>query len=265
MKDTETKITIIIATFNSDLTIENSILSVINQTYKNLELIIIDGGSKDNTLNIINKYKKFIHYWKSEKDRGVYDAWNKALEFSNGDWIYFLGSDDYLSSNDIIENVVRTISEKQLFNYKLVYGRVAIFEKNLILKIKNTDWEKTKNNFFKFGNIHHQGVFHNKNIFKDYGNFDITFKFAADYELILRSTKSQDPFFINILVAYSQVGGLSSQPKNAYKVFLEYKYALLKNSLYHFNLTWFNLLIYSILKLFAYKFLPYKLFISAKR
>ncbi|MCX7738944.1 MAG: glycosyltransferase [Hydrogenothermaceae bacterium] len=96
-------ITVITVVFNGEKYLEETIQSVINQTYPNVEYIIIDGGSADKTLDLINKYERYIDYWVSEKDKGIY-AWNKVLTLSFGHWLSFLGSDDYFDFN-WIENL----------------------------------------------------------------------------------------------------------------------------------------------------------------
>ncbi|NJL12522.1 MAG: glycosyltransferase [Microscillaceae bacterium] len=97
------KISIVTPSYNQGQYIEEAILSVIGQNYPNLEYIIIDGGSTDNTIEIIKKYEKHITYWVSEKDKGIYDAMNKGIDVATGEWIYFLGTDDLLSDNILIK------------------------------------------------------------------------------------------------------------------------------------------------------------------
>lgn len=104
MKDK--KITIVTATYNAAATLEQTILSVLNQTYDNIEYIIIDGASTDGTLDIIKKYSDRLGYWCSEKDKGIYDAFNKGIRQSTGDYIQFLGADDALYEKDTLAKVV---------------------------------------------------------------------------------------------------------------------------------------------------------------
>ena len=96
MKKQYPLISVITVSYNAVSTIEDTILSVINQTYPNIEYIIIDGGSADGTVDIIEKYVDRISYWVSEPDKGIYDAMNKGLKVANGDWAIFMGSDDYV-------------------------------------------------------------------------------------------------------------------------------------------------------------------------
>ena len=98
-------ISVVTVVYNGEKTLEQTILSVVNQTYNNVEYIIIDGGSKDNTLDIIKKYEDKIDYWQSEPDKGIYDAMNKGIKLATGEFIYILGCDDFLIDKDIFENI----------------------------------------------------------------------------------------------------------------------------------------------------------------
>ena len=98
-------ITVITAVLNGENTLERTIQSVIGQDYKNIEYIIIDGGSTDGTLDIIKKYEHAIDYWISETDEGIYGAMNKGIQASSGEWIYFLGSDDYLVADNVLDTI----------------------------------------------------------------------------------------------------------------------------------------------------------------
>ncbi len=106
------KISIITAVLNRVNTIEQTISSVVNQTYQNYEYILIDGGSNDGTVDVIKKYEDQIAYWISEPDNGVYDAFNKGILVAKGEYIHFLGSDDCLYAPDTLENVVKNLNEK---------------------------------------------------------------------------------------------------------------------------------------------------------
>jgi glycosyltransferase involved in cell wall biosynthesis len=103
------KVSIITPSFNSVKTIEKTILSILSQTYEDIECIIIDGGSTDGTVDIIKKYQDKIHYWVSEKDRGISDAFNKGLVVSSGDYINFQGADDYLLENNVIDLMMKNV------------------------------------------------------------------------------------------------------------------------------------------------------------
>lgn len=102
-------ITVVTVVFNGEKFLEETIQSILNQTYDNVEYIIIDGGSTDNTLDIIHKYEHAIDYWISEKDEGIYDAMNKALKLSSSDWINFMNAGDYFNKEDVVFNLSKEI------------------------------------------------------------------------------------------------------------------------------------------------------------
>ena len=117
-KDTSwPKISIIVAVYNSKKTLQRCIDSVFSQTYPHKELIIIDGGSTDGTVDILRANNDKITYWKSEPDNGIYQAWNKALDHAKSDWICFLGADDYLWKPKVCFNAHRIHSPHQILQY----------------------------------------------------------------------------------------------------------------------------------------------------
>ena len=176
------KVTIITVTYNSSETLQKCISSVANQSFSNIEHIIVDGASKDDTLEIIKKnssVSKFI----SEKDDGLYHAMNKGISISSGDIIGFLNSDDIYINNTVIEEVVEKIGKKSSLYADLCYVKKDDLDKVTRLW-KSGDF---KSNNFNFGWMPpHPTFFVKKNIYKKYGLFNLNFKSSADYELMLR-------------------------------------------------------------------------------
>jgi glycosyltransferase involved in cell wall biosynthesis len=205
-------LTVVTATYNSEKTIKDTIESVLNQNYPNIEYVIIDGDSKDFTLDIIksyeNKFKaKGISYkWISEKDSGIYDALNKGIEISSGEWISFLGSDDYYLK-DSLELYGKEIVKRP--DYDFIYSKVQIFQGNKDLKLVDREWSWKV--FKRRMDIAHVGAFHNRNYFKKYGKFSTSYKIAGDYELMLRAQSLLKAFQINTITAKMNYGGISNQ------------------------------------------------------
>ena len=123
------KITIVTVVYNRFTTIEQTISSVVNQTYPNLEYIVIDGGSTDGTVEVIKKYEKDIAYWVSEKDGGIYDAMNKGVRAATGDYIEFIGSDDCLCTYDIVGKVAEELDDETDILSCPIYGVERIARK----------------------------------------------------------------------------------------------------------------------------------------
>jgi len=177
------KVSVITISYNSAETIEETIISVINQDYGNIEYNIIDGGSKDNTLEIINKYKSSISNIISEKDNGIYDAMNKGVKISTGDIIGILNSDDIYKDMNVISDIVSNIKEKDAIYADLVY-----VDRLNINKV-NRYWRsgKYKKSAFLYGWMPpHPTFFVKRNCYKKYGLYNTTLKSASDYELMLR-------------------------------------------------------------------------------
>lgn len=171
-------ISIITVSLNSDKTIQRTIDSVKKQTYKNIEYIIIDGGSIDNTLEIIKKNSSNITKWISEKDNGIYDAFNKGLNIFSGDFIGFLNSDDYLYPNAIetLVNYINTYPEKDFF-----FGSV---KKHWGILHGYKPWKI----FYSWGfySSHSSGFYIKKEAAKIVGTYNLKYKYSADYDYFYR-------------------------------------------------------------------------------
>lgn len=203
------KVSIITVCRNAQDTIEKTIKSVIDQDYKDIEYIIIDGKSTDKTLDVVNKYKDHIDIIISEQDGGIYYAMNKGIEKSNGDIIYFLNAGDLLFKKNTVLNIVNIFLIKKT---NIVYGDVAFYNsdnpKKLILRRQN----KVNNFFLTYGTVSHQSIFTKRNVFKKYGKFNTQFKLQADYEWILRLfiKNKISSYYTNQIITKYLRGGLSS-------------------------------------------------------
>jgi len=179
------KVSIITVVFNARDFIESAIKSVLNQTYKNIEYIIIDGGSTDGTLRVIEKYKDKIAKFISEKDQGIFDGMNKGIKLANGDIVGILNSDDLYASDDIIEKVVKTFKTE---NCDCLWGDLVYVKRKDTNKItrywKSSEYKKGK---FRNGWMpSHPTFFVKREIYEKYGNFRLDLPIAADYEIMLR-------------------------------------------------------------------------------
>lgn len=179
------KISIITVCQNNVNTIEYTIHSVIGQTYKSIEYIIIDGKSTDGTLEIIHKYGDNIHTLISEKDAGIYDAMNKGIRQATGEYIAFLHADDFYANSEVISKAM-TLLQKS--GADAIYGDLQYVDKTNAKKVKR-HWKagQYKKNSFLFGWMPPHPTFIAKaSIYKQYGGFNLQFQSAADYEIMLR-------------------------------------------------------------------------------
>ncbi|MCE3228152.1 MAG: glycosyltransferase [Bacteroidetes bacterium] len=179
------KVSVITITYNSAETLEQTILSVTNQTYNNIEYIIVDGKSTDSTLSIVERHKDKISKVISEKDKGLYDALNKGIDLATGDIIAILHSDDFYINENVIQKYVDVFTKQ---NCEAVYSDLYYVDR------KNTDkiTRKWKSGNYKPGSFlngwmpPHPTFFVKKELYSEFGKFNLDFKTAADYELMLR-------------------------------------------------------------------------------
>lgn len=215
-------VSVITVVYNSVNTIEQTILSVINQTYSNIEYIIVDGGSTDGTLDIIRKYEDKIAYWVSESDKGIYDAMNKGISFATGRLIGIINSDDwyelytveevvkaYVDDSSVIYGLMRYIKDEE------VSGVYTAYPKSISQKM-----------------IPHPTCFVPKAIYDRYGTYDLSYHSCADYHLILRLYKAGVNFItLEVILANFRLGGFSSNIKSLKESFnMRYKMGTISNS-----------------------------------
>lgn len=207
------KISIITVSFNSETTIEDTILSVIGQTYSNIEHIVIDGGSSDNTQSILNKYRCKFSHLVIEKDNGIYDAMNKGIKLCSGDVIGILNSDDIFSENDVISRVAHEFfqhsqAEALLTNITYVNANDLFGNPLRVSSIRHfTPWQ------LRFGfNPPHPGLFLKSIVYKKYGLFKVGYKISADYEFVVRLFLKGKINYVkaNLYSVIMRQGGVSS-------------------------------------------------------
>lgn len=219
--------------YNNVRDIEYTLLSVLKQTYTNIEYIIIDGASRDGTLDIINKYKNSITTLVSEKDNGIYDAMNKGLARATGDYVLFLNSGDALYD----EHTISTIVEKGN-NADIIYGETKLVDENRAIvgdrrhkTPEHFDWKS-----FRYGmNICHQAIYVKRSIAPPY---DLKYQLSADIDWVIRAAKAaKTSQNVHAYVARYLVGGMSQKRhrqslKERYDIFKKH-YGILNNWINH--------------------------------
>jgi len=208
------KISIITVCLNEKDTIEATLLSVFNQTFKDVELIVVDGLSTDGTLDIIDKYKDNIARFVSESDSGLYNAMNKGISLATGDYLLFLNANDSLYNNNVLENVANCLDKNP--QAKMLYGKV-----NFVSEDGSTSdvhsYEQITNHFALLeNNICHQSIFYNLKAFHDFGAYHPDYKIWADYDcnmnlLIKNRLKA---VYLPIIISNFQMGGICTSASN---------------------------------------------------
>lgn len=206
------KVTIITAVFNREKTIGRAIKSVLSQDYHNIEYVVIDGFSQDGTLGVINEFGESISTLISEPDKGIYDALNKGLSYATGDIIGFLHSDDFLSNEMVISDMVKAFVENEKID--LVFGDLSFFAENDLGKVIRN----YKSNFFRPWMMRfalqpaHPTVYAKSSVYKNVGNFNTSYKISADFDWLLRSLIiAKLPYYYNNkMMVKMQKGGAST-------------------------------------------------------
>ena len=231
------KISIVTATYNSGKTVRDTCVSVLKQTYDNYELIVVDGGSKDDTLEIIRHYEPIFKgrmKWISEPDRGIYDAMNKGIAMATGDVVGILNSDDFYSSNGILRMVASSMRNK---NIDAVYGDVHYVHDNDLGKcVRYYSSRAFHRVWMRFGFMPaHPSFYCRREVYEKYGTFDLSYKVAADFECLLRLI-----FLHRIRTMYlpldfvtMRTGGASTQGFASHKqIMSDHQLAFKKNGVY---------------------------------
>lgn len=204
------KISLITATYNAESTISRCIESVIAQDFDNFEYIIIDGGSTDNTVQLINRYKDRIHIFLSEPDNGVYDAMNKGIKLAQGEIIGTLNADDFFAANDILSVIAAAFAQQTV---EIVYGNLDYVKPGGVIIRKWRTGEYVKGMFNRGWMPPHPTFYCKKYLFERLGFYKPEYGTAADYELMLRFMHGNNyaAFYVNRVIVKMQCGGMSNK------------------------------------------------------
>ena len=207
------KLSIITVVYNNERTIEDAINSVFRQSYKNIEYIIIDGKSTDNTLLLIKKHADGIHKIISEPDQGIYDAMNKGISLATGEVVGILNSDDVYADEKVLESVMQQFLNDPALD--MVYGDLVYVQSDDLDEVVRT-WKSMSyyEEYFEDGHVPpHPTLFLKKAVYQQSGLFDIKMKLAADYELMLRIFKKYHfkSVYLSRLLVKMRLGGSTNK------------------------------------------------------
>lgn len=213
-------ITIITSTYNAVNDLPWTIKSIREQTYPNIQWIIADGGSSDGTVDLLKQNEDIIDYWFSEPDEGIYDAWQKTIDYINGEWVQFLGAGDELKNPDVYLNLIPMLLVDK-GKHKIIYGSLELISEKdrRVLKIIDRPWDKIKNKWDGFRPklpIHPEVIHHHSIINK--GCFGDDYKIAGDSFLLLSTLVDSEPMYKPICITKMQYGGISTELNNIFIV-----------------------------------------------
>jgi glycosyltransferase involved in cell wall biosynthesis len=241
------KLSIITVSKNSDKYIEKTLQSVISQTYKNKEFIVIDGGSSDKTLDIIRQYESNINAFVSESDDGIAEAMNKGIDLATGDYLLFLNSDDYFIDDTVLEKVSSYINENlDIYFFKVLF----LYEDERTITSLNHGLGLLTN--FKMGSCH-QGQFISRKLFLDLGKLDTRLKINFDYDFILRAYKAGASYkSYNDIVSVMRQVGISSR-----RDWIGFKCRYDEEKIVHYK-NCSSSSIYYVYKIYWFLYIPYR-------
>lgn len=232
------KISLITITYNSAKTLEDTLTSVVKQTYSDVEYIIVDGASKDNTVSIIKKYEPLFEgriKWISEPDKGLYDAMSKGIRMATGDVVGILNSDDFFTSNDVLQKVAESFEQDSLLD--AVYGDVHFVHPNNLNKcVRYYSSKVFKRDLMRMGFMPaHPSFYIRRECFEKYGLYKTDYKVAADFEFLLRviyNAKIKTKY-LPIDMVTMRTGGASTSGLESHKqIMKEHLRAFRENGIY---------------------------------
>jgi glycosyltransferase involved in cell wall biosynthesis len=223
-------ISVIIATYNSAGTLSRALESVLSQT-ESVELLIVDGGSRDGTMAIVSSYGKSVHWAISEADGGVYDAWNKALEYAGREWVLFLGSDDWFPHSGCLRHALDCAAASGQ-NAQIVYGSVDVVGPNgEVIRQDNCAIPNMWASLHRGMPFTHTGTLHRLELFARYGLFDSSLRIAGDYDFMLRVLRHETATYCATYKVCMGDGGVSNSRNGRQKLLRELKYIRRKSGL----------------------------------
>lgn len=239
VKNCNFEVTVVVAVKNGADTLEACLLSILSQERVKVGIIVVDGGSTDGTLQIIERYRPSLFAVLNDANLGVYDAWNRALEFCQSPWIAFLGCDDRYSDILAISKLLDAVHkspDRPIFSYsKVSYRDPADNELTAVGK----PWQVARVEFEYRMSVHHGGALHSRELFQT-GGFDTTFRIVADYEFLFRQRERLSAVFVSEALVHARTGGISTRPDLAILQKREMKRVLQKHKGTKFaNLFWY--------------------------
>jgi glycosyltransferase involved in cell wall biosynthesis len=231
-------ISIVIATRNVAGLLPRCLDSIRAQTCRDFEVLVADGASSDATLDVVRAYADVVTAWDSQPDSGPYAARNRMIPKASGEWICFLGADDWLWDERVLERLAPQLRVAAP-RHRMVYSRLRLVDSNgAVISEAGEPWEGFKAQFRAYRCLPHPGLMHHRSVFAEHGLFDESFKMVGDYELLLRELKTRDALFVPVLSVGMGFRGQTSSPEYFHAMFRELRRALAMHGLAPPRLRW---------------------------
>jgi glycosyltransferase involved in cell wall biosynthesis len=206
-------ISVVMSTLNAARVLPRCLDSLRAQSFRDFEVIVMDGASTDGTVEILRNGGDIVTEWRSAPDTGIYNAWNKALPLMRGEWFCFLGADDRLWDADAFACLaphLRTAAPR----HRIVYGQIRqLDDEGRVIEELGEPWSGFKDRFRSHVCLPHPGLMHHRSLYEQSGGFDERFRLAADYEFLLRELKTGDALFVPSLTVAVGWGGRTTRPE----------------------------------------------------
>jgi|SRR5262245_14368617 len=212
------KVSVVVGVKNGAASLQRCLDSIAAQTLGSRETVVVDSASTDGTVALLHQNQRAgkVTRFLSEPDRGLYQAWNKALALAEGEWLCFLGCDDAFHDAGALQALVDA-ADRAAGRARVVYGRInRVTPSGVLADTFGTDWSEARRSFLAGTMIPHPGTLHHRTLFAERGRFDESFRIAGDYEMLLRELLEREPAFVERVVVDMQFGGMSSKPAAIY-------------------------------------------------
>jgi len=205
-------VSIVVGVKNGAHTLQGCLDSIAAQTAASREVIVVDSASSDGTVALLeaNRRAGKVTDFISEPDKGLYEAWNKALRRTRGDWVCFLGCDDRFHDAHGLRSLLEAADPARA---RVVHGRLnLVTESGVVAETLGRPWAEARGDFLAGIMIPHPGTLHHRSLFEQHGFFEESYRIAGDYDMLLRELLSRPPQFVDRVVIDMRFGGMSSKP-----------------------------------------------------